>query len=242
VVNLPAITSARIVRIAAAATLGALLWTSTARAQPVYVAGSVGADVGRTGSAGGSDAPGTGEAVAFSLRVGTGLTPRFGLELDFTRPSEIETDETLDYSILGVPRNAITPDLLRVLSDVSLPSLPIPDIVGYTVHTAQRATTMTAAAWARQEITPRLSLVYTGGIAFGRVERRITTTFGVPGIPESIYPSTEVRTVEYQAGPMAGFEGRLRVTGHVQLIPGVRVLSLGGGWVVRPAVSLGWMF
>jgi hypothetical protein len=224
----------------ATAALTLVLGGRAADAQPAYVAGSLGADIARTGSVGGTDAPGTGEALSFSLRAGTGLTSRFGAELDFTRPSEITTDETPDVSILPVPRDTFFPNLSVVLPD--LPAFPLPGI-GYRVRTTQRSTTITAAAWMRQEITPRIALVYLGGIAFGRVERTVTTSFDVPPILASIYPPTfEAGTVDYRAGPMAGFEGRLGLAEHIQVIPGVRVLSVGSGWIVRPAVSLGWMF
>jgi hypothetical protein len=230
-----------LVMVVAALTL--VLWTSAAGAQPWYAAGSLGADIGRTGSADGSDAPGTGEALSFSLRVGTGLTSRFGVELDFTRPSEIETDETPDVRILLPTPYTITPDLsLLSPGDLNRASLPI-SVIGYTIHTAQRTTTITAAAWARQEVTPRVSLVYLGGVAFGRVERTVTTSFDVPPLLASIYrPTYDLRTIDYSVGPMAGFEGRVGFTEHVQVIPGIRVLSVGGGWILRPAVSLSWVF
>jgi hypothetical protein len=224
------------------AALTLVFWSAAAQAQPTYVAGSLGADIGRTSSAGGFDAPGTGEALSFSLRVGTGLTSRFGVELDFTRPSEIETDETPDVTILPAPRYTIA-DLSQPFPALSLPSLPISGILNYTFRTAQRTTTMTAAAWVRQEITPRFSLAYLGGIAFGRVERTVTTSFDIPPILTSLYPpSFDVRTVDYEVGPMAGVEGRIGLTDHVQIVPGFRALSVGGGWILRPAVSLTWVF
>lgn len=218
------------------AALTLVLWTSAARAQTAYVAASLGADIGRTGSSDGSDAPGTGEALSFSLRVGTGLISRFGVELDFTRPSEIETDESPDIGVLDA-RNTIASDLSRLLPGV--PILPLP-IVGYTTHTAQRTTTITGAAWVRQEISPRISLVYLGGVAFGRIQRTVATS--LDGLPVSDRPTLEYRTSDYSAGPMAGFEGRLGLTEHAQVVPGIRVLSVGDGWIIRPAVSLSWVF
>src|SRR3954471_7099974 len=85
----------------ALATCALVLCASAAHAQGSYVAGSVSADVARMGSADHRDTPGTGEAVSWSLRAGGAITPRFGVELDFTRPSEIETDDTPDVSIYG---------------------------------------------------------------------------------------------------------------------------------------------
>ena len=217
----------------------ATLLATPAQAQSGYIAGSLSADIGRTGSTDGTDRPGTGEALSFSLRAGVPITPRFGVEFDFTRPSEIETDQTPDVSIF---------DQVNLLASLS-PTLPIDTILpsiptfNYTIHTAQRTTTYTAAAFARQEISPRLALVYLGGVAFGRVERTLSTSFGLPiPIPlASIYPASfETRTVDYVAGPMGGFEARVGLTDHVEVVPGVRMLSLAGGWIVRPAVGISW--
>jgi hypothetical protein len=222
--------------------LSIVLAPAAVHAQP-YVAGSLSADIVRTGSSDTTTLPGSGEAFSFSLRAGAQVTPLFGIELDFTRPSEIETTQepefrTLDASVL-------------TLIGVSPPSLPI---LGYRVHTAQRATTVTASAWARQDVSPRFAVVYLGGIAFARVERSVTTTFDFPDFPRpvdfpvlitrpSIFPpSYQTTIVDYTQGPMAGIEGRLALTEHVQLAPGFRLLGIGGGWVMRPAVGLGWTF
>lgn len=206
------------------------------RAQSGYIAGSLSADVVRTGSVDSTDMPGSGEAMSFSLRAGAAITPRFGVELDFTRPSEIETDQTPDIGILA--------DIPYVVSgDLILPSVPTSSILGYKIHTIQRTTTITASASARQEITPRFSLVYLGGIAFARMEQTVTTTFNYLPALASIYrPTYETKTVAYTPGPMVGFEGRVSLTDHVQVVPGIRMLSMAGQWIVRPAIGLGWSF
>jgi len=41
---------------------------------------------------------------------------------------------------------------------------------------------------------------------------------------------------------MVGFEGHVGLSEHVQLVPGIRMLSIAGQWIVRPAVGLGWSF
>ena len=222
--------------------LSIVLAPAAAHAQP-YVAGSLSADIVRTGSSDAIPWPGSGEAFSFSLRAGAQVTPWFGIELDFTRPSEIETTQEPDFRTLDATVLAV--------AGVSPSSLPI---FGYRVRTAQRATTVTASVWAKQEVSPRFAVVYLGGIAFARVERSITTTFDFPGFPlpvdfpfpiaqPSIFPpSYQNTTVEYTQGPMAGIEGRLALTEHVQLVPGFRLLGIGGGWVMRPAVGLGWTF
>lgn len=212
-------------------------FVATAQAQSGYIAGSLSADIGRTGSVDQTDLPGTGEALSFSLRAGGAITPRFGVEFDFTRPSEIETDQTPDVRIYAnLPVSVLT--ALSPALDTILPSIPTFD---YTIHTTQRTTTYTAAAFARQDIRPRLALVYLGGIAFGRVEQKTSTSFAFPMPLASIYPpSYETRTVDYAAGPMGGFEARVGLTENVEVVPGVRMLGLAGGWIIRPAVGISW--
>jgi hypothetical protein len=223
----------------AAAVVGATLFITTfvttfagtAQAQP-YVAGSLSADIARTGTSDGIAWPGSGEALSFSLRVGAPVAPRFGVELDFTRPSEIVTDQEPDIRILEFTRLAI--------DGLTVPSAPI---IGYQVHTEQRTTSLTAALWARQEVSPRFSLIYLGGIAFAKIDRTVTTKFNYPFALPAIYPpSYETASVDYAQGPMAGIEARIGLTDHVHLLPGLRLQAAGGGWIMRPAVGLGWTF
>ena len=161
------------------------------------------------------------------------MTRWFGVELDFTRPSEIETDQTPDIRILSA-------STLLTLDGLTVPAAPI---ANYEIHTAQRATTITAGLWAKQEVSPRLSIVYLGGIAFARLDQTTKTTFDYPLPVLSIYPPAyEYTSIEYTQGPMAGIEVRIAMTDHVQLVPGLRLLAVGGGWITRPAVGLGWAF
>src|SRR4051812_29695486 len=143
----------RVARLALA-TCALVLCASAAHAQGSYVAGSVSADVARMGNVDYTDTPGTGEAVSWSLRAGGAITPRFGVELDFTRPSEIETNDTPDVSIFAnLPYTVVSS-----LTFASLPAdLTLPSIASYSIRTAQRTSTITAAAWARQALKPRIA-------------------------------------------------------------------------------------
>jgi len=51
-----------------------------------------------------------------------------------------------------------------------------------------------------------------------------------------------LNSVVYSARPMAGFEARIGLTDHVQLVPGVRMHGIQGGWLIRPSVGLSWKF
>ena len=215
---------------AAAIVLGA----TSASAQP-YVAGSVNADIVRTGSSGDLELPGSGEALGFSLRAGAALTHGLGVELDFTRPARIDQNQRPDVGILsGLDYSFLSLDGL---------SVPVTAIAGYEVHSAQRTTTITAALTARQDVTPRFAMVYLGGIAFARIDRTVSTRFNYQGLLRAIYPpSYDVDSVEYTQGPMAGIEGRVGLSDHTVLVPGLRLLAVGGGWIMRPAVGLAWTF
>jgi hypothetical protein len=63
----------------------------------------------------------------------------------------------------------------------------------------------------------------------------------VPGpfpLPDRV--SNSLRT--YDAGAALGAEVRWRVTAHATLAPGLRVVTLPDGWVVRPLLAAGWTF
>jgi len=209
---------------------------STAHAQSGYVAASLNADIVRNGTIDESPTPGTGEALSFSLRAGHAITSKFGVELDFTRPSAIESDETSEI---------FYPDMSLVFVDgFGLPgSIGGSDIFRTQIHLKQRTTTITAAAWARQEITSRFSVVYLGGVAFARRAQDLTaSSAGIPLALAPFLPSIATHTVDYSAGPMVGAEAPIGMTEHVRLVPGMRLLALNGGWTLRPAVALGWTF
>ena len=156
----------RILTWTAAVALSATLYATPVAAQ-AYVAGALSADIARSGSSDGQKLPGSGEAFSFALRVGSPVTRAFGVELDFTRPSEIETDQTPDIRILSA-------SALLALDGLTVPSAPIR---GYQIHTSRRTTTITASVWGKQEVSPKLSLVYLGGVAFARLQQTTKTTF-----------------------------------------------------------------
>jgi len=217
--------------------LGILLLPVQAWAQSGYVAGALNADMVRTGSVDDMDASGTGDALSFSLRLGGAITRNFGAEFDFTRPGEIETDQTPDIGILG------DLNFVAAAEDPLLASISSARIIGYRIHTTTRTTTMTAALWGRQELAPRVSLVYLGGIAFARNEVKLSSSFDYIPLVAALYPRTlETRTIGYGTGPMAGVEARIGLSEHAQITPGVRMLSVAGGWTIRPGVALAWQF
>ena len=218
-------------------------------AQSAYVAAGVGMDVSRFG---GVDAPNgggfqpDGEAVAFSLRTGTRIGQNWGVELGFTRPSEIESEQSFG------------PVPLAAASNASLTRVGGPGAVGVasTIFPAfesrqrmeRRDTTLDVAAWVAQSIGNRLDLVYLGGVAFNRTTEEISYEFS-PRLGSIIFPTpNSIRSTSYGVSPVAGFDARVALTDHVRLVPGIRLQGIGGGvtgtggWLVRPSVGLMWQF
>lgn len=226
-------------------------------AQDTYVSVSLIGDVVRfSGSetAGLAEILPGGEALGFALRVGTRLGAAWGVEAEFARPAEIESEgapgmvplESGSFTFSDTTRGIVTPG-----GDVTVSgpgSLIFPPI-SYRVRTAYRDLLFSAGAWARQDLSARVALVYSGGVGFHRAEHEVAFTFEpigvfptIAGIP--IFPRapmvTETRT--YSTRPFAGFEARVRMTDRLELVPGIRVHGLNGGILVRPSVGVGWIF
>jgi hypothetical protein len=214
-------------------------------AQSTYVAGTIGAEIARTTSVkteGSTFDGGSGEAFAWSIRVGTLIAPRFGVELEFWRPGAIDAGADGPIYAAGVQDGVVRG--LRaegIIGDGSL--LPI-----ISQRTEVRATTTSALAFARQSLGSRVDLVYLGGVGFSRVVHDIE--FGVPrglaapGRPIGVSYSTS--TTQYGVGPVVGAEARIGMTDHARLIAGLRLHGLGqglfDGWLMRPSVGLAWTF
>jgi hypothetical protein len=227
-----------------AVVVAGVVWASSASAQSVYVGGAIAAEVVRTSSTkigGTTQDNGSGEAVAGAIRIGTFLAPRFGVELEYFRPGEIESNA--DGPIyLGAS------ELARVSSVIGVPYLP--DVIFPILSQTARVRTSTTSALltARQPLGGRVELVYLGGVGFSRVVREIE--YGFPGgilpLAPSIQRSYSSRTTQYAAGPVVGVEVRAGMTDHAQLVGGLRVHALGqsvvDGWMIRPSVGLAWKF
>lgn len=217
-----------------------------ARAQGGYVSAAIAADVARfshTESSGQADNSG-GEALSFALRAGASIGSHWGVELEFARPSEIDNSSN-PVQIFTPAAGAPVPGTIAAAGTSAIASI-LPSIfppISFEARVRQRNTTLAAMAWARQEVTRRFSLVYLGGVGFYRRSLEYDYSYNGP-LPltlSPIFPYTS-RTITYGAGPAAGMEARVGLTDHVQIVPGVRIQELDGGWLVRPAVALAWQF
>jgi hypothetical protein len=210
----------------------AIATASTVSAQSAYVGVSFVGDVIRVS---GTDGLGDGETFGAALRAGTPLGQGWGVELEFARTGPVETSP--EVSILSADLRAfgVIPDLQ---------SFPLPRI-----QVERQLTTVTALLWRSQELSDRLTLLYLGGVAFTRTHAEMEITYPAlpPFVPMSPSPLLPIRgisqeTVTYDADVAVGFEGRIRLTEHVRLTPGIRLHSAAGGWAIRPGIGLTWVF
>jgi hypothetical protein len=215
----------------------AVVGAAPASAQSPYVGASIAADITRFDGVAGEASPGSGEAFSWAIKVGTPVVSRFGVELEFSRPQEISRQE----STQPIPLEAA----IGVGSSIgSLPQFIIPS---FSVRTAQRNTTIATTAWVRQEVTPRFSMQYHGGIAFVRTSREFSYDFpiaeiGILGdIASSLFPRSNT-TIDYSVGAIVGADARIGMTEHAWLVPGVRLQGLPDGWIVRPSIGVAWEF
>ncbi len=217
-------------------------------AQSAYVGASLVGDVvrvGHTESGGARQSFGGGEAFGFALRLGTPLGSRWGVDLEFVRPGEVDTDFTPGPIPLAQQSwtSSVESLLPRVTTSVQLFPQPV-----YRVRTSQRYTTLSTSAWARQELSQRVSLVYLAGMGFYRETNTSEIDINFPNLPPGligppiVFPPTTSQTVTYGVRPLAGVEARIGLTDHVELVPGLRLHGLASGWLLRPAVGLQWNF
>jgi len=205
-------------------------------AQTPYIAAAVGVDVTRFGRVEGfgiADAQPDGEALAVSLRVGTSVGQRWGVEFGFTRPDKVATEVTQGFpiplrgsSFPGITNAVLGPDFRP------------------RVEIARRNTTLDASGWIAQSVGQRMELVYLAGVSFARVIEEVDYGFGSRGAVRFAPSST--RAVAYGVSPLVGMEARIALTDHVFLVPGLRLSGInaptGDGWLFRATTGLGWRF
>jgi hypothetical protein len=204
----------------------------SASAQSPYAGGSVVFDIVRLSGSRNFDTSRDGESLGGAVRVGTSLGEGWGVDLEFARTGDIESQP--DVHILDDAFPVITPN----------PAIfPPPEI-----NTRRQSSILTTTLWGGHEAGERLDLVYLGGVAFTRTESHLR--IDIPGFPIPLpiggvtRPAQviEQEAVSYGTGVAVGLDGRIRMTERLRLVPGVRLLGVPGGWVVRPALGVHWMF
>jgi len=189
---------------------------------------------------------GNGESFGFGLRLGTPIGAKWGVELEFVRPGEITSNQVpqiLPAAIYDVTPIQVIPGLPNQGGYDPLIFPPI----SYEFRSTQRRTTLSPTLWVRQEISPRFSMVYLGGVAFGRTNNEVEISYSIGRSILPIAPIPSIapivnESITYDVQPMVGVEGRIRMGGKVDLVPGLRLHGAQGGWLIRPAVGLSWNF
>lgn len=216
-------------------------------AQSTYVGAALVGDVLRTThseSSFGGDTSDGGESIGFALRVGTPLGSRWGVELELTRPGEIETESSGAIPLTSGIETLTLLQSAGLPAGVSLPSI-FPSPLPYRFVTTQRHTTLSTSVWFNQHVSSRVSLVYLAGMGFNRATYESDARFEIlpAGITLPIaIPSIATKTINYGVKPLAGFEARIKLTDHADLVPGIRLHGLESAWLLRPAVGLAWNF
>ena len=220
--------------------LALILSTAPAFAQGAYVSASVAGDLARysnstvDGLSAGQNAGS--ESIGFALRVGVPLGSVWGVEAEFAVASEVESGLSPNLA-------AVSSAQLTFIPDLSLP-------YGFDIRQTDQRSAFSSLVWARQQLTGRSSLVYLGGVSFGRTATTTNINYNfiplpaIPGLsrPTILPPSQQFAGVFYDVHPVVGVEGRIRLTDHMELVPGVRLTAVSSGLVIRPAVGLGWVF
>ena len=209
---------------------------SPAAAQSTYVGASLVGDVARfnkivsdeddLGGLIGGAFNDDGTALGFNLKVGRGITDRWGVEFEFARSGEFE-----NRTSLGLP--ALIPQRL----DLRVP-------IEFEFASERTHMSLGALAWVRQELGDRVDLSYLAGVAFSRVESELE--YDGPRI--AIFPPVSIpgyETIFYDVGPTVGVEAAFKF-GSAAVTGGVRLQSAGGnsgtGWLIRPNVGMRWTF
>jgi hypothetical protein len=215
---------------------------SAAEAQESYVGASLIGDVVRmSGSGSGSDG---GEAFGFALRLGAPLGERWGVELEFARSGEMDISPDV-----GIAADFATQSVGRALGMGGAAGTLVFPMPQFEVQ--RQLSTISTMVWWEQELSERVDLAYLGGVAFTRAAWHSRVSY--PGFPGGIpaFPAGPIvrppqiidsDSVMYGADVAVGLEGRVDMTEHVRLAPGIRMQTVEGGWAIRPGVGLQWRF
>jgi hypothetical protein len=233
--------------------LSCVLLAAPAFGQSAYVVGSINAEISRMSRAesSGFEFPGgDGEVLGGSLRVGTALSDRWGLELEFARGAEVEDETTIGPRILPAPPISFTSTGGVTFGGGVLVGPELAPIrLSSTLRVRRSNPTLGTTAWIRQSVSDSVDLVYSGGLAFTRSATEQESSFSFTLPPGLVVPSQVTRTTLYSVGPLVGMDAQIQLTDHVRLVPGIRLKALddagtgsGNGWLARAGVGLGWFF
>jgi hypothetical protein len=219
------------------------LCTSAASAQTYVGASFIGEVVRQSGQR--DLNPGNGETFGGALRVGTTLGSQWGVEVEFARTGDIDVSPNL---------SAFTAGSLSSITWADDQPFPIQTFPAFTeVSAEQQLATLSTLLFWQHSVSDRVTLAYLGGVSFTRVDSRVRIDYQdilfpptpLPGFPLPLprpRQTIESDVVSYDADVTVGFEGRIGMTEHLKLVPGIRLQTAAGGWTLRPGVGLHWQF
>jgi hypothetical protein len=231
-----------------------LIWScllaSPAFAQSTYVAAAVGADITRSNR---SDTYGIStpnfdaEPLSLTVKAGTGLGERWGVELGWVKARRTHA------TALDTIRYAVTTGS-AVLTTVPAPAplgVPIgrPFFFEPRIDVYRRHTSVEAVAWADKRVADRVDLAFLGGVSFNRTSVDTRIEFNIPILAQvflppglSILPPQSTHIIDYSVAPVAGVDARIELARHVRVIPSLRLQGVSGEWLLQPSAGLAWVF
>jgi hypothetical protein len=183
-----------------------------------YVSGSLLADIKRF-SGDPTEPLLDGESVGGGVTIGTGLWPRWDLQVGVDIPR---------FSATSRDRSVTLQKSTFILQSVT-------ENRGLSVATLVRF---------RGAKRGRVQLGYLGGLSLVRLRRDVHTV-APENTPAGLIPKP-ASTVDFSAAPTIGIDARVVMGDHLSLVPGVYAtvfsLSDANGLLLRPRLSLRWSF
>lgn len=162
----------------------------------------------------------SGTTTGGSVAVGTFLSPRWSLQLEFAFPSALDT--------------SFTPPLP--------PGTPAPPFTQHVQLESRRKTGAILVGY-RTPRRRRVSAEYLGGIAFVQERQRtVTEITAVVPIPFPLPRRTDAELVNYRGAATAGFDVDVAIASGLSVVPQIRALVFVGALSVAPGVGLRWSF
>lgn len=174
-----------------------------------------------------------GSSVGVALRVTQALADRWGVELEFALPGDIESEATRQTTISSTLSPTPPPPFsFQVLTPVS-----------YRIATRRQHLTIGTTAWFKQSIGGKTSLVYSAGVGLLRMRQELEYDFSsvIPGLTIP-FPPSGVTSISYAVAPLLGLDAQIALSEHVRLVPGIRVQPHSSMWLLRPGIGVGWTF
>lgn len=180
-----------------------------------------------------------GESLGVAVRATQPFNERWGVEVEFVWPGTIENEMNRQIPFPSLPPlRTLSPELIASLTLVNFP--PPTD---FRVTSQLALMTLGTTAWYKQPAGGRTSLVYSAGASFLRSRQELEQTYSNPAALFLFPAGQRTTVVNYSAGVLLGFDARIEMTEHLELVPGIRFhASRSNLWLIRPGVGLAWKF